>query len=294
MRLHAPVLLGSLFLLGCFGSISGDSGSQDSREPVEDQANAYLLVVDSSSSMMDESEELIGLADELLVDGATVSVTTVSVDDEAGATFAAPTSEPDELRNQLLCEATCWDPNAIPSDPNYECGAGFDQVSLQLLDCECGFEAWEGNCGSGNEEPLEAALLALCRASDDPPDACFLSVLSSSDVGTVQLADELIVLVVTDEGDSSRRLTSGDDDAGPYLEAIGEAHSDVTFAVMGPNYDADAGSLECNSGGATTWGTARLQQAAEMTGGLYAPISVDEGDCTHGDFEAFIEAVSAI
>ena len=206
-----------------------------------------------------------------------------------------------EFSANLLCEATCWQSASVPSDPNYECGDEPDQITLQYLDCVCGLEAWEGNCGSGDEEHLEAAFLAMCRSVENPPDECYDGTpFTSSDVMTspdlLRDGATTIFVVVTDEGDGSRRLGQGDYDATPYLELLDLFDRQYRFAVIGPNYDQEAGTLTCNSGGATTWGTERLQQAAETTGGFFRPIAQEGagGDCENTDFATHLEELGAL
>ena len=104
------------------------------------------------------------------------------------------------------------------------------------------------------------------------------------------------VVVVTDEGDGSRRLGQGEYDATPYLELLDLFDKTYRFAVIGPNYDQEVGTLTCNSGGATTWGTERLQQVAEETGGFYNTISQEAagGDCENTDFAKHLEDLGAL
>jgi len=241
----------------------------------------------TTTSVEDPGTEPPGLYGELVGD---VQVVDNSFEDVSG-----------EFSANLLCEATCWQAATVPSDPNYECGDEPDQITLQYLDCVCGLEAWEGNCGSGDEEPLEAAFLSLCRSVENPPDECYDNTpFTAGDVMTnpTILRDEAttIFVVVTDEGDGSRRLGQGDYDASPYLELLDLFDRTYRFAVIGPNYDADAGTLTCNSGGATTWGTERLQQVAAETGGFYNTIAQEGagGDCENTDFATHLEELGAL
>ncbi|HJN75742.1 MAG TPA: hypothetical protein QGF58_17570 [Myxococcota bacterium] len=206
-----------------------------------------------------------------------------------------------EFSKNLLCEATCWQSSTVPSDPTYECGDEPDQITLQYLDCVCGLEAWEGNCGSGDEEPLEGAFLSLCRSVEYPPDECYDNTpFTNGDVMTnpnmLRDGATIIFVVVTDEGDGSRRLGQGEYDATPYLELLDLFDKTYRFAVIGPNYDQEVGTLTCNSGGATTWGTERLQQVAEETGGFYNTISQEAagGDCENTDFAKHLEDLGAL
>ncbi len=102
------------------------------------------------------------------------------------------------------------------------------------------------------------------------------------------------VVIVSDEGDGSRLLATGDDDPAPYLEIFQQLDNDVVFTVIGPAYDAKTQSFDCNSGGATSWGTLRYQQAAQLTGGYYAAIEEEaDGDCQPSDFGAILEGLAA-
>ncbi len=202
----------------------------------------------------------------------------------------------------LLCEATCWDPNDIPSDPNYECDTEPDQITLQYLDCLCGFEAWEGNCGSGDEEHLEAAFMSLCRAVEEPPDECldgstpFVAedIMSSPDL--LRGDATVIFVIITDEGDGSRRLVDNESDPTPYLQLLDQFDVNYKFAIVGPAYDKEAGSLACNSGGATTYGSERLQIAVEEKGGFYRHIAEKDagGDCQNSDFATHLDELGQL
>ncbi|MFH1467292.1 MAG: hypothetical protein ABIO70_23110 [Pseudomonadota bacterium] len=208
----------------------------------------------------------------------------------------------------ILCDTTCWPgectgsqtDNCIPYDPYYECGDDpGGQVSWDYLDCICGAGWQPKECGSGNEEGLESALLALCRAAEDPPAACFDhtgSPFTQADVGTnagfIRPESNIIVVIVTDEGDNSRLMAQGEDDPTPYLDLFEEFDNDITFAVVGPNYDPEDHSFDCNSGGGTSWGTRRYQLAAEATGGFFSSIeacTAPGGSCT-GDNASYCEA----
>lgn len=206
------------------------------------------------------------------------------------------------FRANLLCEATCWSEATMPSDPGYECGTPPDQVTQEFLDCECGFEAWEDNCGAGNEEHLEAIHLAMCRMVDDPPESCLdgSTLFTEADIGSnadlVRENGTLIFVVVSDEGDGSRRMTSGDNDPAVYLDLFAEFGLRYRVAVIGPAYDPETSDFSCNSGGATTWGSVRLRSVAEATGGFYNPIAEQGsgGDCENSDFSVHLDDLGAL
>ncbi len=251
-----------------------------------------------------------------------ITTTNIVVDGAAGAKGSLvgeilKKGDPDlkaKFTEQLLCEATAWDPADVPSDPEYDPDAEIEQVTEQYLDDICGFAGWESTSGSGTEEGLEAALYAMCRTVDDPPDYCFrcsdddgnvydledceeLSALDPEDAGSnnegeTRLVREdatVIFVLVTDEGDGSRRLGTGESDPSLYLTALDRLGYRYRFAVIGPPYED--GSLTCNSGGANTWGTERYQIAAEQTQGFYNHIAEEgpTGDCKVSDFSQHLQ-----
>lgn len=202
-----------------------------------------------------------------------------------------------QFNRNLLCSATCFnDADTVPSDPEYVCEdpppPPGDQISQQYLDCLCGStDAWEGNCGSGNEEHLEAVYMAMCRAVPDPPADCYdeINQFTDDDVGTnapmIRDDSTVIPVIVTDEGDTSRRMTQGDDEPDEYAELFDKFNKRMAWAVIGPRTDV------CNSGGATTWGVERLQYFVDETNGLYVDIETpdENGDCAAADFATAME-----
>lgn len=230
--------------------------------------------------------------------------TTSDVDPgEAGLLLGDPTvisnsynGVADAFTYNLLCEATCWSTSALSDVPAYTCGEDPGGViSTQYLDCLCGAAAWQGHCGSGTEEHLEATLLAMCRATDPPPDICYdsLSPFSVADInsnpGMLRPGATTVVVIVSDEGDSSRRLENGEASAQTYLDDYDAFENPIRFAVVGPDYDATAKSFPCNSGGATSWGTLRLQEVVAQTEGFYH--TIEEGtdpSCTTSDFSVHL------
>jgi hypothetical protein len=44
----------------------------------------------------------------------------------------------------------------------------------------------------------------------------------------------IVVVIVTDEGDNSRRIEEGEADPSVYLDLFGEFENPVKFAVIGP------------------------------------------------------------
>ncbi|TVQ92180.1 MAG: hypothetical protein EA397_07410 [Deltaproteobacteria bacterium] len=212
----------------------------------------------------------------------------------------------DAFRYHLLCEATCYlGPNGgLPSQfdigrDSWTCGDPLDsdEVFYEYNDCLCGGrEVWMGNCGSGQEEPLEAALLAMCRTLDPSDSSANVQELLDiceertpfdrdadglSNDGLLRENSTLVAIIVTDEGDGSRRLTQGDPDPQPYLDLYRRFPTRMTWAVIGPNTD------RCNGFGATRWGTERFHRLVEATNGMYDDIETepdDEGNCDIEDF----------
>lgn len=282
---------------------TGEGGGGLQTDDLSDAVNNYILYTSERGRFLDYQ---LGVT--------TTTVDTSTSGDVPGA-YGALTGGENQVvvdtqedvaaafTGNLLCEATCWQSATLPSDPNFECPAEGapgtpPQITLEYLDCLCGFEAWEGNCGAGTEEPLESAFLSLCRASDNPPDECTDqgSPLTEGDFGSnadmLREDSTVIFVVVTDEGDYSRRLDQGESEAERYLDLMDQFDVRYRFAVIGPNYDYDANTLTCNSGGATTWASRRLQLAAEATGGFYNSIAeagASSTDCQNSDFAQHLE-----
>ncbi len=317
-----PALLLPLLALAC-----GDDkdSSDDTATPEGGPVQVDMLfVIDNSPSMYGEASAL-GLAFEAFLDalgdvgGLQLAITTTSADPngevdpgEVGTLTGAgvlsadtPADLAEAFREVLLCETTCWpgecqgedSTGCIPYDDDYACGDDPGEViSWDYLACICG-DGWEPpECGTGTEEGLEAALLTLCRADSSPPEACFThdgSPLAEADSGSItgllRSDASTEVVIVSDEGDSSRALAQGEDDPQLYLDMFAQLANAPTFIVIGPAYDAAEHSFPCNSGGATSWGTTRYQLAAERTGGFYRDIEDEaSGECGPSDFGAHL------
>ncbi|MEE2751052.1 MAG: hypothetical protein VX519_06460 [Myxococcota bacterium] len=319
MKTHCMLLLSAGLLAGCLPEPESRTNLQ-----------TVLFVMDNSASMTDEAGAL-GLNFTRFVEGLSahegldyqLAITTPDIQGAAGALVFTDgvdiIQKPDDnVANQfnksLLCNTACWDVshNSMPSDPEYECNAEDptipEAVSFEYLDCVCGNDAWQSGAAcaaSGDEEGLEAALLAMCRAVEDPPPDCFdeiYSPLTDADVGTnsglLREGDTLNIVVVSDEGDQSRRLESQDADPTPYLALLDQFNVRYRIAVIGPPYACETDDegretcqLTCNSGGATTWGTERYQAAAEATGGFFNPIAEEgsDGMCQSSDFSEHLD-----
>jgi hypothetical protein len=202
----------------------------------------------------------------------------------------------DGFRENLMCTATCFNELDLASDPAYECGDDLDgQITRQYLDCVCGVNVWEDNCGSGQEEGLEAVFMAMCRGAETPPEECyeqnqFTAADELSNAALFRETSTLIPILVTDEGDTSRRMAQGDGDPDEYDDLFKKFNRRMAWAVIGPNTTA------CNTGGATTWGVARYQWFVDDTGGRFFDIAEKDGsgDCNVTDFASALEELGQL
>ena len=127
--------------------------------------------------------------------------------------------------------------------------------------------------------------MAMCRAVENPPDDCYVNNQfeashEGTNTGLIREDSTLIPIIVTDEGDTSRRLPQGEAVPEEYAELFSQFNTRTAFAVIGPRTDL------CNSGGATTWGVSRYQWFVNDSNGLYLDIAQedDTGDCEVADF----------
>jgi hypothetical protein len=143
--------------------------------------------------------------------------------------------------------------------------------------------------------------MSLCLGSDAPSAECsgYVDPMSGTKsatyfdavakVGAHDLlsgTDDLHVLLLSDEGDDSRRLMAGDSDAQAYVEPFAELGLDPIVSVIGPAYDAETGDGSCLTY-AQAWGVERYQAVAALTGGSY--ILLTEGEaCPEIDVGAAI------
>ena len=220
----------------------------------------------------------------------------------------------ESFKKNLMCDAVYWDSTELfapeNQDPDYECGGEPEQISVQYLDCLCGVNEWDNPAGSGQEEPLEAALLSLCRSVENPPEECYWlslpdengnggiqSVFGTADIGSNDdfLRDDstIVIVIVGDEGDTSRRIADGSEDVQPYIDAFEAFDRTIKVASIGPNLiiDGTSQSLACNNGGSTTWAALRLQYISAETNGFYRSLEEknDADDCEMVDFSVHLE-----
>lgn len=213
------------------------------------------------------------------------------------------------FQTNLLCNSTCWDQN-MPSDAAYVCGDPLEgTVSEEYLNCLCGEGGWQGNCGTGQEQPIEAAYMALCRAVENPPADCYSFVDGAaqafvagdelSNDGLLREGANTLVVIVTDEGDSSLRTSSGDAAVPGDVETVVEAYDElfaefpniVRFAVIGPAWDGSDGSC---LDGAQEWGVDRYQGMVEASNGLYIPLTDLAAGCADTDFGTALDQLGTL
>ena len=263
------------------GFIRELTASSGSTNGLNDAVDNYVRYVQSRTSVVDFQR----------------AITTTDV----SATFGDLEGSPRILNNDaedittafnrnLLCNATCFlDSTAVATDSDYVCtdppAPPGEELTTQYLNCLCGENQWANQCGSGNEEHLEAIFMAMCRASDDPPTECFdNNLFDESTIGTnaglIRENSTFIPVIVTDEGDTSRRMSQGDGDPDEYAELFNKFDTRMAFAVIGPTTD------NCNTANATRWGVARYEYFVTETGGSYYPIAQGTTDsCGVSDFK---------
>jgi hypothetical protein len=222
---------------------------------------------------------------------------------------------PDAFRKHLLCEASCFvgSNGGLPSKndpevglPGWQCGDPLegDVLFYEYNDCLCGdSDSWRNNCGAGQEEHLEATLLAMCRALDpDDPSPNIQELLEicedrgpfetathgGSNAGLIRPDSTFIPVIITDEGDTSRRLPQAEGNPKEYVDLFKRFPTRMSWAVIGPNL------TRCNNGNAVSWGVERFERLVDQTDGLYVDIEAEPGEdgtCPPADFD---EALTAL
>jgi hypothetical protein len=226
---------------------------------------------------------------------------------------------PGRFVENLLCDATCFPSctqddidagtcDKLPSGLDHECGDPIgEEVTQSYLECTCDND-WEGNCATlGQEEGLEAIFMALCRSVPHPPEECFDGINNFSD-GDVMSNEGLLrdkatfmPIIISDEGDDSRRAANGSTDPGDPASALpaGEAsyydlfdkfHLRMSPVVIGPVYDRDAGQFDCPTG-AANWGALRYDNFVRHYGGLYVDVTDPGNACKAADFSIALEQI---
>jgi hypothetical protein len=296
----------SASLAANFASFIQSIETQEEQLPTDglsDAADNYVDYVQNRSSFVDFQ----------------FAITTTDVESEVGEALGGVyrRGDPNLARDfveTLLCEATCFREDLqLPTDPTYECGQPLgEEVTEEYLDCVCGAGTWQGNCGAAVEEGLESAYMAMCAAVSNPPVACFEDVLQVADAtneedelvpalfgeadvlkneGVLRPRANTIVVIVSDEGDGSRRLDR--EPTAEVYEALFEQFGRrVTFAAIVPGLDTD-GTVAC-PGTATDWGVSRYNYMAYRTGGLVEDILEPPPNCEPRDFGVALDALGEL
>ncbi|MCB9678839.1 MAG: hypothetical protein H6737_27300 [Alphaproteobacteria bacterium] len=291
-----------------------------------------LFVVDNSDSMQEEAEALAtsfaafvndlaaeqqdfpteDLSDAVSIYASYVGdpdnfvnyqlgVTTTDVDAGPGVLYGAgkitrlDDDVPNAFATSVLCEATCF---ADPPPAGGSCGDPLGaNVTSTWLDCECD-TAWQANCGGAKEEHLEAVFMTMCRSVPNPPAACFDEIddFGPADVesnkGFIRTNSTLIPVVVTDEGDDSRRLQNQEPLPVAYANLFAQFNTRMVWTVIGP-YREQGGGFPCPTG-ASNWGTLRLSYFVESTNGLYVPITDQANGCNTRDFDDALDQLGQL
>lgn len=248
-----------------------------------------------------------------------IGITTTEIANGWGELKGAPGQEllvrgdealADKFIENLLCHATCF--NKDPDDP---------VITADYLDNLCGAGNWKDvNCASsGYEEGLEAAFMSLCRAVPNPPEECFEPTVArtqitfevdTADTGGFELPDDtgvpmetlftdahvlsnagltrnnatFIPVIVSDEGDDSRRESTGDEFPKNYEKLFTKFNRRLSWVTITQPLDE---SFEAPPGcfGYTEWGVFRYDFMVRISGGLKIPLSQSVGgDCLPTDF----------
>jgi hypothetical protein len=175
----------------------------------------------------------------------------------------------------LLCDTTCF-PDELPPT-----------LTSDDLDALCGDNRWRNNCGGEKEEALETVFLAMCRAVPDPPEACFdlPAMFSEADRlandGLLRDDSVFIPILVTDEGDASRRMSQLDVAPSAYNNLFKRFQHQMAWAVIGPSLDEDR--LPRCTPVANSWGVLRYDFITETTGGV--KVNIHSPTCAPGNLE---------
>jgi hypothetical protein len=290
---------------------TGDGSGTDG---LPDAVDDYILSVDERGGVIDFQ----------------LGITSTDVGAEHGQLFDASGTQvirrstpevADAFRQNLLCDATCFTGanGGLPSASEvgrdgYTCGDPLDSDELffEYMDCLCGEDVWRDNCGTGTEEHLESALLAMCRGLDpsDQSDANQLLLEECADDGqnpfdpaadggtNAELFREgstVIPVIVTDASDLSRRLRQGEADVSEYLDLFGAFNRRMSWAVIAPTTEGCRipGSTESPS----SWGLQRFDTMVDDSRGLYADICTragEGGEAQVSDFALILEELGQL
>ncbi|MDP2311778.1 MAG: hypothetical protein Q8P41_02660 [Pseudomonadota bacterium] len=290
---------------------NSETGSDVPTETLSDAVGNYLRETTGDSLFIDY-QLAITTSSVYYDDGPTPEIDPGEAGTLAGTPPIIGRGEADAglaFQTNLLCSATCWDQN-MPSNPDYVCGEPLEgDASEEYLDCLCGVGEWQGNCGTGQEQGIEAGFMALCRAAELPPEECytfpsgaalaFQSGDELSNEGLLRAGANTLIVIVTDEGDGSYR-TDTDEAAVPgdvenvvegYLDLFEQFPNIVRFAVIGPAWDGSDGSCLA---GAQEWGVDRYQMIVDETNGLYIPLTDLEDGCSATDFGSSLDQLGSL
>ncbi|MBM4367974.1 MAG: hypothetical protein FJ102_17305 [Deltaproteobacteria bacterium] len=284
--------------------LTSAEGSEVPRASLGDAVNNYVSESTDAGTIIDYQLAITSTSADY------ASAGTGDVDPGEAGTLTGPVLKrgdaglADAFRETLLCDTVYWKDADLATDASYTPGDDGScplpegkEVTREYLTCLCGGETWVTDEGAGNEEGLESALDAICRAVDDPPEECFaddsplVPADKLSNEGMLRADANTVIVIVSDEGDGSRRLPNTDPDITPYLEIFDQFPNVVRFAVIGPAYhDRDGSCLDS----AQTWGVERYQSAASETRGVYIDLTKIDEDCTPTDWGENLTELGAL
>jgi len=228
----------------------------------------------------------------------------------------------------LICEATCIPSlSDLPADTGYRCGQPFTKLSREYVNCACPNSIGANCSASGNEEGLEATFMAMCRAVPNPPATCFEPApdpnanQSGSDTGAPDtdtdtagsnevvlfreqdvLTNEgllrpgatFIPVIVSDDGDGSRRVENADPIPDEYQEIFDIFDTRMSWVAITPPLDP-ALNKPPGCTGYHEWSAVRYDYMVRISNGLKIPIMAPDGTgCPTTDFGKNLEQFSAL
>lgn len=238
-----------------------------------------------------------------------LSITTTDAETDYGRLYGAVpvVSKGDDdvaetFIQNLMCDATCVPQASDLPNVNHTCGdpLGDSNVGQQYLNCECGQNEWVGNCAStGAEEPLEALFMSMCRAVPNPPERCFdpVNQFREADIlsndGMLRDRGTVIPVIITDEGDQSRRFPSAEPDAEIYIDLFNRFGKRITPVVIGPVFDDEIADFKCPTGAANI-GALRFRSLVDYYDGLLINIADPDNGCAETDFSVALDQLGQL
>ena len=130
--------------------------------------------------------------------------------------------------------------------------------------------------------------MAMCRAVEKPPSACFeiINQFTEADIlneGMLRSDSTFMPIIITDEHDQSRRMSQGEADIRDYIDLFEQFYLRISPVVIGPVYDRAFGDFQCPTG-ATGWGAHGYEQLVTHYGGLQINIVDPENSCQATSF----------